>query len=715
MAEKKNVEILEIKVTATGQLQVDGVTMSVKKATAAVRDFAKANESAANANKNLVNKSGLAGAAVTEIGRTISDSNYGIQGMANNLSQLGSLMTTLISTSGGLVGGIKALVSAMIGPLGILIAFQTILAVMERTSKANQKLNKGFYDAEKAYASAAGNLRVLRDVVDDNNLSLEEKQRAIKKANEEYEDLNLVLDENGKLTEASTKAIDAKIEAMAREAKARAILKAIEDEYAKQAEMEAKDSSDFVGFWDQAKAGFQVAIGNVEDGYLGLAEAGKKAQTEAIDQSKETVTKLTELLKKEDMVDEIFKGKEGGKGRKTANRVFKQIFLDLANLEEKYRQDSLKADLLTEEEKIELTKANAIKELEIAHNTYLEKRKIKLKEFLESKASEKAKIDAQNKYDEEVIAAAQSVADVKVQIEAATVAEYKLLGRTRAEQARLDAEEIIEIEKSIALTKRQYGIQDIKNEIKHQEMLVEATKEGTLLRAQAELKLAELKENLRKEEFLANAERGEFVNKQIQVATDFVDSEFQRQLDIEQNKTTALNNELRKRLDNENLSKDERAAIQGQIAANDEKLRVKQEKIEKKRFYMQKAANIAMAVVDTYVAANKVLAQQPGGAISKTAAMVAVIAAGLLNVATIARQQFKASASTAGGGAGGSGAGSGAGVQPPDFNIVGASQSRQLADVVEGQLNRPIKTYVVSSEVSTAQSLDRNIVEGASI
>lgn len=715
MAEKKNVEILEIKVTATGQLQVDGVTMSVKKATAAVRDFAKANENAANANKNLVNKSGLAGAAVTEIGRTISDSNYGIQGMANNLSQLGSLMTTLISTSGGLVGGLKAIGSALIGPLGILIAFQTILAVMERTSKANQKLNKGFYDAEKAYASAAGNLRVLRDVVDDNNLSLEEKQRAIKKANEEYEDLNLVLDENGKLTEASTKAIDAKIEAMAREAKARAILKAIEDEYAKQAEMEAKDVSEFVGFWDQAKAGFQVAIGNVKDGYLGLAEAGKEAQTEAIDQSKETVTKLTELLKKEDMVDEIFKSREGGKGRKTANRVFKQIFLDLAKLEEKYRQDSLKADLLTEEEKIELTKANAIKELEIAHNTYLEKRKIKLKEFLESKASEKAKIDAQKKYDEEVIAAAQSVADVKVQIEAATVAEYKLLGRTRAEQARLDAEEIIEIEKSIALTKRQYGIQDIKNEIKHQEMLVEAAKEGSLLRAQAELKLAELKERLRKEEFLANAERGEFVNKQLQVATDFVDSEFQRQLDIEQNKTTALNNELRKRLDNENLSKDERAAIQGQIAANDEKLRVKQEKIEKKRFYMQKAANIAMAVVDTYVAANKVLAQQPGGVISKTAAMVAVIAAGLLNVATIARQQFKASASTAGGGAGGSGAGSGAGVQPPDFNIVGASQSRQLADVVEGQLNRPIKTYVVSSEVSTAQSLDRNIVEGASI
>ena len=714
MAETKNIEVLEIKVTATGQLEVDGVTMSVKKATAAVRDFAKANENAANANKNLVNKSGLAGAAVTEIGRTISDSNYGIQGMANNLSQLGSLMTTLISTTGGLVNGVKALFSAMMGPLGILIVFQTLLAVMERTSKAQKAVNKGLYDAEKAYGSAAGNLRVLRDVIDDNNLSLDEKQRAIRKANEEYEDLNLVLDENGKLTEASTKAIDAKIEAMAREAKARAILKQIEEEYAKQAEISVKESDEFLGTWDKISAtwiGFASATRTIK----GMEELyGKAEQEKVLAASVETVTKLTELLKSEDMVDEIFKG-DKGKGRKTANRVFKQIFLDLAKLEERYRQDSLKADLLTEEEKIELTKANAIKELEIAHNTYLEKRAIKLKEFLESKASDKAKLDAQNKYDEEVIAAAQSVADVKVQIEAATVAEFKLLGRTRAEQARLDAEAIIEIERSIALTKRQYGIQDIKDEIKLQEMLVEAAKEGTLLRAQAELKLAELKEKLRKEEFLANAERGEFVNEQLQVATDFVDSEFQRQLDIEQNKTTALNNELRKRLDNENLSKDERAAIQGQIAANDEKLRVKQEKIEKKRFYMQKAANIAMAIVDTYVAANKVLAEQPGGVISKTAAMVAVIAAGLLNVATIARQQFKASASTAGGGAGGSGAGSGAGVQPPDFNIVGASQSRQLADVVEGQLNRPVKTYVVASEVATAQSLDRNIIEGASI
>ena len=51
----------------------------------------------------------------------------------------------------------------------------------------------------------------------------------------------------------------------------------------------------------------------------------------------------------------------------------------------------------------------------------------------------------------------------------------------------------------------------------------------------------------------------------------------------------------------------------------------------------------------------------------------------------------------------------------PSFNIVGASQSNQLAEVVAGQQQQPIKAYVVSSDVSTAQSLDRNIIQGAGI
>jgi hypothetical protein len=52
---------------------------------------------------------------------------------------------------------------------------------------------------------------------------------------------------------------------------------------------------------------------------------------------------------------------------------------------------------------------------------------------------------------------------------------------------------------------------------------------------------------------------------------------------------------------------------------------------------------------------------------------------------------------------------------PPAFNVVGASDTNQLADAIGGQSQQPIQTYVVASDVSTAQELDRNIVTGATI
>jgi len=52
---------------------------------------------------------------------------------------------------------------------------------------------------------------------------------------------------------------------------------------------------------------------------------------------------------------------------------------------------------------------------------------------------------------------------------------------------------------------------------------------------------------------------------------------------------------------------------------------------------------------------------------------------------------------------------------PPSFNVVGASGTSQLADVIAGANAKPMRAYVVASDVSTAQSLERNIVKGASL
>ena len=65
----------------------------------------------------------------------------------------------------------------------------------------------------------------------------------------------------------------------------------------------------------------------------------------------------------------------------------------------------------------------------------------------------------------------------------------------------------------------------------------------------------------------------------------------------------------------------------------------------------------------------------------------------------------------------GGGGGGGAAIPsaPPDFNIVGASPINQLAETIGGESQKPIKAFVTSGDVSTAQSLDRNIIENASI
>ena len=64
---------------------------------------------------------------------------------------------------------------------------------------------------------------------------------------------------------------------------------------------------------------------------------------------------------------------------------------------------------------------------------------------------------------------------------------------------------------------------------------------------------------------------------------------------------------------------------------------------------------------------------------------------------------------------GGGGASAPAASQAPSFNVVGASDTNQLAQAIGEDKKKPVKAFVVSGDVSTAQSLDRNIVEGASI
>jgi hypothetical protein len=87
------------------------------------------------------------------------------------------------------------------------------------------------------------------------------------------------------------------------------------------------------------------------------------------------------------------------------------------------------------------------------------------------------------------------------------------------------------------------------------------------------------------------------------------------------------------------------------------------------------------------------------------------------NIASI-----KSTDPSTGGGSGGStssvpsiGGGGGSASLPPSFNVVGASETSALGDAVAGQTNQPVQAYVVANDVTTAQSLENNIIEGATI
>ena len=136
------------------------------------------------------------------------------------------------------------------------------------------------------------------------------------------------------------------------------------------------------------------------------------------------------------------------------------------------------------------------------------------------------------------------------------------------------------------------------------------------------------------------------------------------------------------------------------------------EEEQKKAFEVQKAANIANAIVDTYASATasyKSLAHIPGvGPVLGGLAAGAAIAAGLANVRAIEQTTFQ-STNVSNTNTGGTPTTNATQPQAPRFNIIGGTQ--QNANVEQ----KPIQAYVVSGEVTSQQALDRNRLRNATL
>ena len=171
--------------------------------------------------------------------------------------------------------------------------------------------------------------------------------------------------------------------------------------------------------------------------------------------------------------------------------------------------------------------------------------------------------------------------------------------------------------------------------------------------------------------------------------------------------------EVRKRLSDaeQKIADDKKANLQQALEATANTLGQISE-LFGKQTKAGKVAAIAEATIQTFLSAQKAYAATIGvpvvGPVLAPINAGLAIAAGFKNIKAIASVKVP---NDSGGGNVPSGGGGGGSVISPNFNVVGNSGINQLAQLQQ----QPAKAYVVSSDVTSGQSLDRNRIENATL
>lgn len=598
-------------------------------------DFNKFNKGIDKVRTKLDGSSKAAGAstsATLELGRVLSDMPYGIRGVANNIQQLASNLFFMSKATDestgktiGFKGAIGGLLKNLLGPAGILVAFQGIIALFDHFSSNTKKAKEELKGLTQEFTNLLNKLDDLQGKLPD---TLSGLLVQLGLSNDEFTEFNKGLSTTLKILNNE--------------------FPEFKTAYEKLSDTQKKDPKVISDLITKYRELIQVRkdIVEKEQSLNTLREQGGKYAEANIKNNREA---YKELILRKIALEDVFKKEE--KISKVKKREKASVLFDT----DKLTKESLKyvRELQKVDEKIALlsTKDKASRLIIL--------RDFHMKRLLETNDVNSELIKSYKKYYAQLISEAEKSA----------------------------------ITTEVDLS---FGIGGLTpNEIKERQAQILEAKLQTMMEAS-------------------------------QAITSFMNAEFQREIAIEQNKTNAINNELKERLNNENLSASERKRIQLEISKNDEAMRVKKEKLEKKAFKIQKAANIANALVSTYSGAsaayfnslanpmNKLL---PDGGLVRAKINAGIAAAvGLTNVAMIARQKFQSSsagAPSAGSLGGGSGSDGGRD-RSFNFNLAGASRENQLANTLQGRFDQPLQAYVVSRDITNSQQLDEDIRNNAS-
>ena len=602
-------------------------------------------------------------------------SNGGAMGILNNLTgglaqQFKDSYEAISLSSKGLGGFKKAMLATGVGALvvgiGLLVAnfdkIKDFLSGITAESKAaREALEKEAEALNQTIAKQTTRLQAVARAYESGALKGENLKNVVDDLNEKYEDANLELDENNNLTEDSLAFIDNQVKAIKIQARNKAILTNIEALYS-----------------DELQA--QTLIGQQNNKFM-------------VERAK-----LEELLAKQLANDPLDSTK--------ANALRKQI----ARSQEKQKEIANEIKSLTNQRaSIQSAIDKETKRLDFSEFTKPKKRSKDSGKgsgkSAEDIAKEEARIEADRlkKLDElksKIRDAEANTEDEARKLQLQKIREHNEKLLKEAEAAKLKTQELEDSlnEKVIAKQAEFDRIDEERRKKKDAE--------------DAAIKLKQQEEKI----------------KNLEITKDFEELSFQEQRDLIKERQALL-------LEDKTLTTEQNLALESQFSKASIELSKKEAEAKKqnlakvgnalgsfaelagKETAAGKALAISQALISTYQSAQSSYASLASipivGPALGYAAAGAAIAGGLKQIQSI--KSVKVPNSGGGGGGASVGGGVGAAPAPPSFNVVGASESSQLADAIGGQSQQPVQAYVVANDVTTAQSLQNNIVEGATI
>jgi len=649
------------------------------RATAAGKRYNKEQKNINKLQEDQARSAGLAGAAAFELGRTISDLPFGIVAITNNISQLGTLFAALVSNAGSVREAFNKLLGQLIGPAGVLIAFQALTAVLTVFGQKSAKAEKAAKDFTESILEQRLELLLLRKELAKENLTEEERA-------EIYERQKLSVKDLGEAVKLGLISRERELEILQE-------LELITDKRREIAREDVKNAEENEKILERI-----IELENQRAEKIAAQEEERRKRLPTLTAAQAAEMELGFKQKIDYINSQIAQQEERSlmiNARK--NQLNAEISKTVASLNNEVSK------LVDSEEKRSDIIAGTI--------DYYNEQISKLEETKESTATTTEEI---KKFNDEI-------AFLQFQLEALVEGEPLKIDNiieTKGISENLSAVLATNLKgKKVWKVVKKTVTDQLAETLDPEQMTKDLQATTNFNENQLDLdRLFKLSEQAKK-----IGEKADLVKNIASSLNDILSAQADREIAIEKNKTTKLNDQLKSRLANEQLSADERDKINQQISRNEAALVERQNKIAKKQFQREKALKIVMALADTASSASKAYLSQflpiptPDSPARGTAAAALATAFGLAQVAALSRMKYTEQGMptpnlTSQGGGGLSG-----GVQAPSFNVVGSSAQNQLAAAVAGSQSKPVKAYVVSSDVSTAQEMDRKIVEGASI